>query len=341
MTGLPEPATPASRYETSSGGVGRADSWGAMEIQRRERKLDNPATSAGEAYSLSDGVVDFPSSKELEGDDYTELVLALSADAERIRVPEERLQRIRRTYLDAVRDAKRGRRNRTRRMAALVAAAAFLLGLGATAYAASDAPPGSLLWSLRSAGWNLKVALTSEEAQAELLSSQADSAVSMAEDAVAKCDSKGAAIARQVALERLEEVEAKLAEKGADTGHAAETIARVRARIQELPEPGSPVCDSSGKPAVGNRRGRGGPEASKSSEPGKNDGSEDRTSRPGALPSQGEGQASSGTSEGSASAETGGQPQERPAGGGRSQGKGLGPDNPGRGARAEPKGPMG
>jgi hypothetical protein len=310
-----------------------------MEIERPERKLDNTAAGAGEPDSLSDGVVDFRFSKEFEGDDYAELVRALSADAERIRVPEERLRRIRRTYLDAVRDAKRARRHWTRRIAALAAAAAFLLGLGATAYAATDAAPGSVLWSVRSIGWNLKVAFTPEEAQAELLSSQADSAASMAEDAVAKCDSKGAAVARKVALERLAKVEAKLAEKGTQAGHAAETVARVRARIQELPEPGSPVCDSSGKPAIGHRRGRGGPEAPGSSEPGKNDGSEGRSNRPGALPSQGGGQASSGTGDGSASAQTGGQPQERPAGGGSSQGKGLGPNNPGKGAPAEPKGP--
>ncbi len=252
-------------------------------------------------------------------------------------VPRERIEAAKAVFLAAA-DAERSPRRRFARAASMIAAAVVVLGaLGATAYAASEAEPGSPLWGLRTAGWNLRLAFTSEDDQSTSLAEQAEGAVELAESEAAECDSKGVEVARKEALLRLERARMKIAESSSGEGKAKEVLARVEARLAELPPPGGPACDEGGRMGgpLGDRPekapGAGPPEdmAGKAAGPQKARGSEDS--------STGDGNGTTAPGDGSSGGPGSSQGGSR---GGKAQEPAQGPGKAGAGSAGE-GGPQG
>ncbi len=267
--------------------------------------------------------------EELEFDDI-ERRLAEAALA--IDVPRERIEAAKAAFLAAA-DAEHSPRRRLGRAAGMIAAVVVVLGaLGASAYAASDAEPGSALWSLRTAGWNLRLAFTSEEDQSTSLAEQAEDAAELAESEAADCDSKGVEVARKEALFRLERARAKMAERSSsDDGKAEEVLVRVEARLAELPPPGGPVCDEEGR-RLGPRTNRsdGAPAAGSYEDPdGKAAGPRKAGQGEGSPTGDGAGETVPGPGEGSSGA-----PGLAQGGssGGKAQGPPRSPGDPGAGS---------
>jgi hypothetical protein len=224
---------------------------------------------------------------------FEDLAERLAESAQYIKVPEERIEAVRSFYIQAV-DSIGARRSRAwKRVAALIAATFVLGALGGTAYASSNAKPGSPLWSLRTAGWNLRLSFTSESGQALELAEQAENAAELADEAATRCDSKGTEMARKEAISRLERAREKVGERTKDNpSQAAEVLAGVESKLAQLPPPGGPVCDESGKKLGGPPAGaaHGKPEGTPGSD------STDRSTPPGqgSPPDQGSGNPGSG-----------------------------------------------
>lgn len=178
---------------------------------------------------------------------YEGIAQRLKEDALRIEIPPERIERSRQVFIEAIESSGPGQSRRWKRVAALLAATLVLGALGGTAYASSKAEPGSPLWALRAAGWNMKLAVIPESRQTSVLAEQAENASDLAEGAVSRCDSKGAEVARKEAIERVRRAREKIEQRneGSDS-NAAVVLARVEAKLDQLPPPGGPVCDASG-----------------------------------------------------------------------------------------------
>ncbi len=176
-----------------------------------------------------------------------ELSERLVEAASQITVPANRIKAVRARFVEEIDATANSERRRLKRAVVLVAAILALGAMTGTAYASSKADPGSTLWSLRTAGWNLRLAFTSEGEQAEKLAEQAEDALTLAEGAVHRCDTKGAEVARKEAILRVERAREKIESLSQDgNGNAAEVLARVEAKLAELPPPGGPVCDENG-----------------------------------------------------------------------------------------------
>lgn len=179
--------------------------------------------------------------------DFDDLTGQLAEAARHIEVPKERIEAGRAAFLAAIDSAGTPRRSGLRRALALIAATLALSMLAGTAYASSNAEPGSALWNLRTKGWDLRAAFSSGEEQASAFARQAEEAAALADKAASRCDSRGVEVARKEAISRLERVREKVEKQTEGTpSRAGEVLARVETKLAQLPPPGGPACDDRG-----------------------------------------------------------------------------------------------
>ena len=205
--------------------------------------------------------VDPNSLEAFDLDIYDDLAERLQEAALEIEVPAESLARSRAAFIEAIDASRVTQRTWWRRGAAFIAASLVLGILGGTAYASSKAEPGSALWTLRAAGWNLELSFTSADRQADALAQQADQAADLALDKASRCDSKGTETARREAVERVRRAREKIEQKqNTSDSNAVVVLAGVEAKLGQLPPPGGPVCDALGRrlPGAAARKGSNG-----------------------------------------------------------------------------------
>lgn len=213
-------------------------------------RYDFPRETGG-AESKEVGAL-YVAGEEVGEVELAELAHALEVAASDIPAPPDRIERARSRVLAAATAMPSvGIPRWVYRVAGVAAAAVLAMGIGGMTAAASDASPGSPLWSLRAAGWNLRLAFSGEDRQAQLLVEQASELAEMVEAAVRGCDTKGAEVARHEALSRLDRARRYVEAGKSDPVVSDFEIARIEEKLAELQSRAAAACYGEGSTASG------------------------------------------------------------------------------------------